>query len=81
MWKNKDCKKKGITQDNLLIVDDTPSTYSENYGNAIPIEPFVADNYLGDKELMKLIFFMKDLKKETKSVRKIEKRFWSKKYE
>lgn len=30
-------KKHGIDRTNTLILDDTPSTYRENYANAIPI--------------------------------------------
>ena len=30
-------KHLGITKENTIIIDDTPLTYCQNYGNAIPV--------------------------------------------
>ena len=79
IWKTKKAKLNGITKDNLLIVDDTPQTYIENYGNAILIDTFDYGDTSSDKELYKLKLFLINLKKEKKSFRKIDKRNWSEK--
>ena len=64
---------KQMNKNNTLILDDTPKTYSLNYGNAIPIPTF-ENNNMKDDMLIKLtkwisIFNMKPL-------RYCEKRFW-----
>lgn len=47
IWK----KYKGIfDKTNTLIIDDTPSTYMKNYGNAIGIKQFDVDNDEKDTE-------------------------------
>ena len=75
IWTCEKWKKKGITEKNLVIVDDTPESYSCNVDNAIPIKRFqYRDSF--DNELLKLIQFLKILTKK-EDVRKIEKRYWS----
>lgn len=43
------------TLDNTLILDDTPSTYKNNYGNGIGIMPYHQTHH-EDKELWNLMF-------------------------
>jgi len=59
---------------NTLIVDNTPTTYERNYGNAIPIDDFEGD--AKDAELLKLTYYLPTLL-PLPSVRYTEKRFWS----
>ena len=74
VWK----KHKYMTRHNTLIVDDTPYTYSRNYGNAIPIRTYKKKNVQEDTELLKLQqWIIKTMSDITSSVRSIEKRYWS----
>jgi TFIIF-interacting CTD phosphatase-like protein len=57
---------------NTLILDDTPETYLQNYGNAIPIRSYLGQEV--DRELLRVISLLKRLKLED-DVRHIEKRY------
>ena len=59
------------------MVDDTPSKLKNNYGNLVPISEFMGN--VNDIELLRLIKYLLDLKKE-KNIRKVEKRYWATKY-
>jgi TFIIF-interacting CTD phosphatase-like protein len=56
-----------------LILDDTPSTYKYNYGNAIYIDKFDGDE--SDYELKRVIELLKILK-DSEDVRLVEKFFY-----
>lgn len=86
----KKVKKMGYSLSRTLIVDDTPSTFQNNYGNAIRIRKrlhfgkytkliFVCkDTFEGELEddaLLYLITYLQELK-HCRNVRKIEKRGW-----
>jgi TFIIF-interacting CTD phosphatase-like protein len=49
--------------DNTLIVDDTPSTYVENYGNAVRIKTYDSRIEEKDDEFSKLIVHLRDILK------------------
>ena len=73
-WKLKD---QGYNQDNTIIIDDTPETYRNNYGNGIPIDSYYGNT--DDMVLKDLKDFLKQLKmiyQNTGSIRQVEKRFW-----
>jgi RNA polymerase II subunit A small phosphatase-like protein len=64
-------RRKLYHRNQTLIVDDTSSTYSRNYGNAVPIKSYMGakdDQELG--RVWKLLFELKDCS----NVRCIEKR-------
>ena len=70
-------KRPGYTKHNTLIVDDNPSTYCENYGNAIPIDTYTEQT--GDNKLESLVGFLAELKTVFEvhgTIRHVEKRFW-----
>jgi TFIIF-interacting CTD phosphatase-like protein len=67
--------KRGLlTRHNTLILDDTPITYAENYGNAIPIDTYNHKNE-DDDSLLKLIEWLPNL--FDKHIRSTEKRKWN----
>lgn len=66
-------KRSGINLDRVLIVDDTPSKVSRNYGNAIYICAFTGSD--DDHELPQLANYLDSLY-TTANFRKIEKRNW-----
>eukprot|EP01087_Luapelamoeba_hula_P012124 TRINITY_DN3369_c1_g1_i4.p1 TRINITY_DN3369_c1_g1~~TRINITY_DN3369_c1_g1_i4.p1 ORF type:complete len:359 (+),score=63.28 TRINITY_DN3369_c1_g1_i4:275-1351(+) len=69
----KKVKRKGYDLSKMLIVDDTPSTFKRNYGNAVYIQP-----YWGTKIDDALPLLLRYLEKigSVDNVRKIEKRSW-----
>lgn len=67
-------KYDDMTRDNTIIVDDTPNTYKDNYGNAIPITTYKHEDDKNDDELLKLIQFLKTIKESRHHLRFIEKR-------
>eukprot|EP00005_Dracoamoeba_jomungandri_P000796 CAMPEP_0174249764 /NCGR_PEP_ID=MMETSP0439-20130205/111_1 /TAXON_ID=0 /ORGANISM="Stereomyxa ramosa, Strain Chinc5" /LENGTH=169 /DNA_ID=CAMNT_0015329665 /DNA_START=648 /DNA_END=1158 /DNA_ORIENTATION=+ len=69
-------KKSGYPLEKILILDDTPSTWQRNYGNAIGIE-----GYWGtpdDNELLHLMNYLELIGKE-QNVRTLDKRNWKQK--
>ena len=70
--------KPKLNKSNTLIIDDTPITYTRNYGNAIPIKPFEfkkkEKEEEQDKELYKLINYLETELLYLKDVRSIEKK-------
>ena len=66
-------KRLGIDLNRVLIVDDTPSKVSRNYGNAIYLNPFTGSD--DDHELSQLALYLGSLY-ATANFRKIEKRNW-----
>ena len=65
---------------NTLILDDTSSTYKFNYGNGIPIQPFVMEGCENDDHLLKLIVYVENILiphfHKYNTIRNLEKRFW-----
>lgn len=56
LWRNGSYNKT-----NTLVIDDTPTTYKNNIGNAIPIDKWDKDK-IKDKELTRIIERLKVLK-------------------
>ncbi|MBK9096566.1 MAG: HAD family hydrolase [bacterium] len=69
----KKVKKLGFELEKILVIDDSPEKLQRNYGNHIPVIPFVGD--LGDDELSRLVNFLESIR-NLNSVRSIEKRNW-----
>jgi len=40
LWRVRTGIRAGITRDNTLILDDSPSVYVDNYGNGVPVPAF-----------------------------------------
>lgn len=62
------------SKDRTLVVDDTPSCFQRNYGNAIRIEAWMGDPR--DDELMLLANYLKKLLTSGGSWRRISKLNW-----
>jgi TFIIF-interacting CTD phosphatase-like protein len=62
---------------NTLILDDTPFTYSKNYGNGIPIKRWKNETGSKDESLLELLTFLSELRLSA-DVSKVEKRYWQK---
>lgn len=69
----KKVKKLGFDLEKVLVIDDSPEKLQRNYGNHIPVIPFLGDPK--DDELPRLINFLKKIK-SLAIVRSIEKRNW-----
>lgn len=69
----KKVKRRGYDLQKVLIVDDTPSKSSRNYGNAIYIPPFMGET--NDVELLRLAGYLRRLRTAS-NYRSIEKRYW-----
>jgi hypothetical protein len=86
IWRSTDNKTKyGMNRDNLIIIDDTRTTFTRNYGNAIYIPTFEALVTHGDTlilrqetYLLKLITFLTNLQEQAKTrpLRNINKQGW-----
>jgi len=78
VWRAK-YRELGFNRENTLIIDDTPATCNENYGNAIYIPTFSVwqskDNYL-----QRLCWYLDSIL-EYRDVRWIEKRIWAFEYD
>merc|ERR1719198_1372675 len=75
IWCNKSLRAAGYTRDSTVIVDNTPSCLSYNYGNAIYIDTYAGE--ATDDCLFVLIAYLKelvDVSRGGKSIRRIEKR-------
>lgn len=69
----KKVKRRGHDLSQVLIVDDTPSTWQRNYGNAIHIEPYWGGRV--DDHLLHLLTYLEYLGHQA-DVRPIDKRRW-----
>jgi carboxy-terminal domain RNA polymerase II polypeptide A small phosphatase len=65
--------KKGFKLANILHIDNTPSTFSVNYGNGILVRTWTGQP--NDDELMLLLVFLEWLG-PLENVRRIDKRDW-----
>ncbi len=63
----------GWPLERILIVDDSPEKSAQNYGNAVPVAPFLGDPADGELEL--LAAYLAQLREEP-DFRRIEKRTW-----
>jgi hypothetical protein len=70
MWKS---SSRPHMEHNTIIIDDTPITYSKNYGNAIRVKTFEHDE---DNELLLLMKYLDNIILHLSNVRFIEKRWW-----
>lgn len=61
-------KSTGMTRENTICIDDTPSTWQRNHGNVIPIQEFIASASSSDEE--------KAEKKDTE-LERIQHLFWT----
>lgn len=82
IWKAKKYRRMGITKYNTIIIEDTPSNCSENYGNAVYVPEYRhppnnsdTDQVETDKVLLYLLLYLYDLVK-CDNVRSKEKRTW-----
>lgn len=69
----KKIKKKGFRLEHTLMLDDTPHTYQNNFGNAIRIDTFAGED--SDVELLYLLPYLESLG-DHPNVRRVEKRGW-----
>lgn len=65
--------RKGFDRERTVIIDNTPSTYRRNYGNAVPVPDFEGD--MSDKIMVQLPRFI-DMLARLQTVRHVEKRLW-----
>lgn len=73
-------KMVGMNQENTVIIDNTPHTFSCNYGNGIHIDTFNINNtQYTDVELQRLWKYLDEKILGKPNIHHIEKRFW--KYE
>ena len=73
IWKSKQYREKGLKRENTIIIDNTPSVCTKNYGNAIYVRTFEGDP--DDQELDRLMTYLQDFIK-CENVRTVEKRNW-----
>ncbi|WP_027893777.1 HAD family hydrolase [Calidithermus chliarophilus] len=69
----KKLRRRGYRLEHVLVVDDSPEKLERNYGNWVPVRP-----YLGaadDTELLELIPYLEHLS-GVENVRTVEKRYW-----
>ncbi len=66
-------KRRGYDLQQVLIVDDTPSTWQRNYGNAVHIESYWGSRV--DDHLLHLLTYLEYLGTQA-DVRKLDKRRW-----
>ncbi|KAL6074625.1 Phosphoprotein phosphatase [Balamuthia mandrillaris] len=67
-------RRKGYLREKMLIIDDTPSTWTRNYGNAVPIEPYWGARV--DDQLLLLLHYLEMELGPAENVRTLEKRNW-----
>lgn len=66
---------QGYDLGRVVMVDDSPEKHVRNYGNLIPVAPFLGDH--SDCELPAVAAFIHSLAAHP-NVRSVEKRFWRK---
>lgn len=67
-WKH---KRYGYSREQILILDDTPTTYQLNYGNSIPIRTWSGNE--SDKELERV----KDILEYCIGIPDVRKRYYN----
>ena len=66
-------KKQGYRLEDIIIVDDSPFKLSRQYGNLLPVSPFIG--HPNDDELLFLTQYLPHLI-NLENVRRVDKRFW-----
>jgi RNA polymerase II subunit A small phosphatase-like protein len=66
-------RKQGYDLARVVVIDDSPEKHLKNYGNLIPVKPFLGDP--SDDELPAVARYIHSLEDEP-NVRAIEKRYW-----
>jgi RNA polymerase II subunit A small phosphatase-like protein len=66
-------KRKGYSLEKVLVVDDTPETFMDNYGNGILVRRYYGGE--DDEELLLLLKYL-ELIASVENVRSLEKRWW-----
>jgi TFIIF-interacting CTD phosphatase-like protein len=66
-------RRLGFDLDRVLIVDDEPRKLERNYGNLVPIRPWIGDS--GDQELSHLAGYLISIA-DRPNFRQFEKRSW-----
>jgi RNA polymerase II subunit A small phosphatase-like protein len=69
----KKLKRRGYELGRVVFVEDSPANLSRQYGNVVPVTPFVGD--AGDSELPRLAGYLGSLR-DVADVRRCEKRNW-----
>ncbi|MBO9999659.1 MAG: HAD family hydrolase [Cyanobacteria bacterium SID2] len=69
----KKVRRKGFSLNKTIVVDDTPETFCQNYGNAILVQKYLGKDT--DNELELLFGFLKRIG-HADNIRTIEKRDW-----
>jgi RNA polymerase II subunit A small phosphatase-like protein len=64
----------GYHLDHILVIDDIPNTFCQNYGNGIAVKPWYGAQ--DDDELLQLLPFLEWLS-QAPNLRSIEKRNWN----
>jgi RNA polymerase II subunit A small phosphatase-like protein len=73
----KKIKRKGYDLNQTIMVDNTPSKLTRNYGNLVRLNDFVGNR--NDRELKRLRIYLDDLV-QVPNVRTVEKRGWQSRY-
>ncbi|KAL6076564.1 Ubiquitin-like domain-containing CTD phosphatase 1 [Balamuthia mandrillaris] len=79
VWQSTQRRSRGWQKDLTLILDDTPSTASHNYGNLIPVPTFNILQHNEDDLLLRLmdyLLYRNDCFQRTCNVRSFDKRGW-----
>eukprot|EP00210_Caulerpa_lentillifera_P008631 g8234.t1 len=76
IYRNKVLRNKGFTRNNTIIVEDTPSNCSRNYGNAIYINTFDVLSSKPDQNLYRLKKYLTKTILPSSNLRAIDKRLW-----
>lgn len=71
----KKVKKLGFGLEQIIVVDDSPEKWTEQYGNLVRVSEFLGDP--GDAELKDLREYLRHLQR-LPNVREVEKRGWRK---
>jgi TFIIF-interacting CTD phosphatase-like protein len=69
----KKLKRRGYGLGRIIVVEDSPANLARQYGNVVPVTPFLGD--AGDSELPLLAGFLGSLR-DVDDVRRREKRDW-----
>ena len=80
VWNGAARTAAGFTRERTIIIEDTPSNCSRNYGNAFIVPTFAHDDAAHDDALPRLSAYLHDLAQQAGrvgGVRHIEKRWWS----
>jgi TFIIF-interacting CTD phosphatase-like protein len=67
--------KKQFPLEQVLVLDDSPEKLERQFGNLVPITPFLGDPE--DTELLQVLKFLDSLR-HVENVRRVEKRNWRK---